>query len=38
MTDERILGTVAGANTLLIICRDQKAAIEIQGEISGIMH
>ena len=38
MTDERILGTVAGANTLLIICRDQEAAIEIQGEISGMMH
>ena len=23
MSDERILGTVAGANTLLIVCRDQ---------------
>ena len=33
MSDERILGTVAGANTLLIVCRDQEAAIEIQNEI-----
>ena len=37
MSDERILGTVAGANTLLIVCRDQEAAIEIQNEILGMM-
>ena len=37
MSDERILGTVAGANTLLIVCRDQDAAIEIQNEILGMM-
>ena len=37
MADERILGTVAGANTLLIVCRDQEAAIEIQNEILGMM-
>ena len=37
MSDERILGTVAGANTLLIVCRDQDAAIDIQNEILGMM-
>ena len=37
MSDERILGTVVGANTLLIVCRDQEAAIEIQNEILGMM-
>ncbi|KXT85145.1 arginine repressor [Streptococcus panodentis] len=35
--DSRILGTVAGANTLLVICRDQAAAGEIEGQISALM-
>ena len=29
-TDERLLGTVAGADTLLVICRDQDAARSIE--------
>ena len=32
-----ILVTVARANTVLIVCRDQDAAIEIQNEILGMM-
>lgn len=32
-TDERVLGTVAGANTLLVICKDSAAAIEIETAI-----
>ncbi|MBZ2152253.1 arginine repressor [Streptococcus cristatus] len=31
--DSRILGTVAGANTLLVICRDQEAAREIEMSV-----
>ena len=31
--DSRILGTVAGANTLLVICRDQDAAREIETSV-----
>ena len=31
--DSRILGTVAGANTLLVICRDQEAAREIETSV-----
>jgi len=31
--DDRILGTVAGANTLLVICRDRAAAEEIEGNV-----
>ncbi|MBP2623921.1 arginine repressor [Streptococcus oricebi] len=33
----RILGTVAGADTLLVICRDQEAASEIEGELLSAM-
>lgn len=33
-TDERVLGTVAGANTLLVICRDSQAAAEIEAAIN----
>ncbi|KXT74337.1 putative Arginine repressor ArgR [Streptococcus sp. DD10] len=32
-TDERVLGTLAGANTLLVICKDSSAAAEIEEAI-----
>ena len=35
--DDRILGTVAGANTLLVICRDRAAAEEIEGNVKDRM-
>ena len=35
--DSRILGTVAGANTLLVVCRDQAAAQEIEEQIQEVM-
>ena len=35
--DSRILGTVAGANTLLVVCRDQVAAQEIEEQIQEVM-
>ena len=31
--DERILGSLAGADTLLLICRDHDAAKEIEEQI-----
>lgn len=34
-TDDRVLGTVAGANTLLVICKDSQAAAEIEQDING---
>ena len=41
--DGRILGTVAGANTLLVICKDQHAAkvmeerlLHLQDDVKGI--
>lgn len=33
-TDERVLGTVAGANTLLVICKDSESAAEIEQAIN----
>lgn len=35
--DSRILGTVAGANTLLVICRDQAAAKQIEEQVAELM-
>ena len=35
--DSRILGTVAGANTLLVVCRDQAVAQEIEEQIQEVM-
>ena len=35
--DGRILGTVAGANTLLVICKDPAAAEEIQDQVRELM-
>ena len=35
--DSRILGTVAGANTLLVVCRDQAAAQEIEEQMQEVM-
>ncbi|CYV25595.1 arginine repressor [Streptococcus suis] len=31
---ETILGTLAGANTLLVICRDEEAAQQVEAEIN----
>ncbi|MDO4667937.1 MAG: arginine repressor [Streptococcus sp.] len=35
--DDRILGTVAGANTLLVICRNQAVAHDIEHQVKALM-